>query len=191
MSEDEVWRPLKGIVKCGENYEVSSYGRIRNVTSSKVLKAGKDNYGYFRVSLHYKGKAKTYQVHRLVTLTFIPAVKDKNIVNHKDGVKTNNKTSNLEWVNNSENQLHAIRIGLVDIDRIREHARELGKKYGGKGAPKPVAKYDLNGNLIEKYPSQLEAAKSTGVLNTTISMQCTHLSMPRYTDFYFRYVEEE
>ena len=53
-------------------------------------------------------KKKTVRVHRLVADAFILKRKGKNQVNHKDGDKTNNNVENLEWVDNSENQLHSI-----------------------------------------------------------------------------------
>lgn len=62
---------------------------------------------------------KVMAVHRIVALTFLPHNSDvsKLDVNHIDGNKQNNHISNLEWVNRSENNLHAVKVGLAAADR--------------------------------------------------------------------------
>lgn len=70
------------------------------------IKGFKDPKGYLRVDID----DKTYAIHRLVGLTFIPVVEGKPQINHKDGIKTNNKVDNLEWVNNQENVIHAFEV---------------------------------------------------------------------------------
>lgn len=53
------------------------------------------------------GKTKTFQVHRIIALTFVPNPNNYPIVNHLDGDKLNLKAENLEWVTNKENVAHA------------------------------------------------------------------------------------
>lgn len=118
----ESWKSLKGVVECGDNYEVSSLGKVRNVKTGRVLKAHVSQYGYENLSLSFKGKSKNYTVHRLVALALIPNPENKPEVNHKDGKKTNNRKSNLEWATSAENQRHAVDTGLQSIQYGEEAA---------------------------------------------------------------------
>lgn len=77
----------------------------------KFLKPSINGRGYFRVELGAKKSGyRRYFIHRLVATTYIKNPAKKPQVNHKDGNKFNNNVSNLEWVTNSENQLHAIKL---------------------------------------------------------------------------------
>jgi len=102
-------------------YEASTDGQIRSkegktthstrhgsrVWKSRVLKqkVGKDTC--CRVTLYKDKIEKTWLVHRLVALTFIPTIKGKEYINHIDGDRLNNSVGNLEWCNHEENNNHA------------------------------------------------------------------------------------
>lgn len=105
------------------NYSVSSCGSVRNDTRNKLIKPFLDRYGYKKVFLG-KGIEKT--VHRLVAMAFIPNPESKPQVNHKNGVKTDNRVENLEWATNSENQLHSYRL-LGKVASV-EAAHEANKR---------------------------------------------------------------
>lgn len=68
--------------------------------------------GYVYVDLWVAGEPRTWLLHRLIAVCFIPNPAGKSQVNHKDGVRGHNCTSNLEWVSPSENQEHAYRTGV-------------------------------------------------------------------------------
>lgn len=116
-------------IKYFEDYLVDESG---NIFSSKYakLKPIKQQYhmkGYKVVTLVQGDLKKTLQVHRLVSIAFIENPLNKKQVNHIDGNKENNHISNLEWVTQSENQLHAHRTGLMD-NKIRLLQLKSSKK---------------------------------------------------------------
>ena len=121
MPDKEIWKDIYGYEG---KYQVSNYGRIRSV---KILKPCKSSFGYYRVGFSENGKIKSFSVHRLVALSFVPNPERKKEVNHMDGDKTNNRADNLEWVTQSENIQHAYDNGLCK--KGSEHyAAKLSKK---------------------------------------------------------------
>lgn len=76
----------------------------------------KSERGYLRVNLKRDGKSKSMNVHRLVALAWIPNPNDLPQVNHLNGVKGDNRVSNLEWCTAAENSQHAHRNGLVNLN---------------------------------------------------------------------------
>ena len=106
------------------NYVVFSDGTVYSSYQKKFLKPG-DTSGrnYPRAALWEKKTSKNCRVHRLVAEAFLPSVPGKHIINHKDGDKTNNNLDNLEWCTQSENHLHAHRIGLKPITTKQKAAR--------------------------------------------------------------------
>jgi hypothetical protein len=114
----EVWR----LITAHPDYEVSNLGRVRRITPGsnstyvgKIRKLNPTWMGYLQITLRFAGEAKrfkTHYVHRLVADAFLAAPEQRAEINHVDGIKTDNRASNLEWCSRSENHLHAYRIGL-------------------------------------------------------------------------------
>lgn len=94
-------------------YEASYEGHIRKIGSSLIRKPIKAKGGYHKITIYIDKRVVTKQLHRLIASAHIPNPEGLEFVNHKDGDKTNNKVSNLEWCTRSENQIHACAIGLV------------------------------------------------------------------------------
>ena len=87
---------------------------------------------YLQVVLYDENKkGKTFKVHKLVAQAFIPNVDNKPQINHINGIKTDNRAENLEWVSDVENKRHAINNGLVNIELRKENMRKLGKSKKG------------------------------------------------------------
>lgn len=107
--------------KMPKYYEVSinlETGEVKVFSSSKhakgrELKQGKNKDGYLIIKLNNK----TYRIHSLVA-NFILGERPKDyVVNHKDGVKTNNRPSNLEYVTLAENTRHSVTHGMHICNR--------------------------------------------------------------------------
>lgn len=124
----ENWRE----VASNDNYIVSDTGRIRR-KGSEHDHSTYNKKGYLNIDLYKNGKRSKNRVNRLVATAFIPNPDNKPEVNHKDGNKTNNHASNLEWVTKKENCRHA-----WDNNLVKPSYGMLGKKNpnaGRKGKP--------------------------------------------------------
>lgn len=124
----ENWKDIKDYEGI---YQASDLGNLRSLNYKRtgkiqVLKPALDNKGYLRTALMKDGKLKTVKVHRVIAQTFLNIINDKNQVNHINGIKNDNSLTNLEWCNNTENQNHAIKLGLTK-KKIRP-LKEVNKK---------------------------------------------------------------
>jgi hypothetical protein len=96
-----------------EKHIVYSDGRIwsklfKRFNSTKITLGSKNPYEQFKIN------RKSIYVHRLIAECFIPNPLNLPEVNHKNGIKTDNRMENLEWVTRLENQDHACKTGLID-----------------------------------------------------------------------------
>ena len=111
----EMWKTIDGY----EDYEVSSWGKVRNRVTGDLISQEKNPKGYMRVSIGAVGKRHHLKVHRLVAAAFIPNPERKPQVNHKDGNNRNNSYTNLEWVTDEENKAHQ-RTMLNEVNKEHE-----------------------------------------------------------------------
>lgn len=110
----EIWKDIKDFERL---YQVSNFGRVRSLKFGKerVLKNGMgsmDGSGYYKIDLCKNGKIYHKRIHRLVAAAFIDNPNNFDCINHINGIKTDNRVENLEWITCKENNIHAIRIGL-------------------------------------------------------------------------------
>ncbi len=90
-------------------YSVSTDGQIRKNSNNRYLHPSVRSDGYYQINLKTgDGRRKKEYVHRLVALTFLPNENKYPEVNHIDGVRSNNRVSNLEWVTHADNMANAI-----------------------------------------------------------------------------------
>ena len=106
------WEAVSGYSK----YEVSRAGVVRNKKTKKALRPSIGSHGYHVVNLCLDGdrgvKQRVALIHRIVAQAFVHGYSAKLTVNHRNGIKTDNRIENLEWVSNSENVTHAHVTGL-------------------------------------------------------------------------------
>lgn len=139
----EIWRDIKGFEGF---YQISNLGRVKSLggwcgtakRKERIRSTSLTHDGYVKVRLIHQGKDKTMRVHRLVAEAFIPNPEHKDTVNHIDGNKQSNIVSNLEWVNRTEQMIHAYDLGLkvsrvgssnTNAKLIDEQVREIRKLY--------------------------------------------------------------
>lgn len=111
----ENWKDIAGYEG---RYQVSDMGRVRNKTG-RILSPAKNSRGYQRVLLCKDGKKKNHSVHRLVALAFVPIGREGLEVNHINGIKTDNRAENLEWVTRSENMAHLAAMKAAHSEAVR------------------------------------------------------------------------
>jgi hypothetical protein len=112
-------------------YKVSDTGLVYDEKLSRLVSQNTNSDGYLCITLKSnEGPRKGFKVHRLVCTLYLDNPERKETVNHKDGIKSNNNASNLEWNTRSENIQHAWDTGLIkDLEGRKEGIREKqGKK---------------------------------------------------------------
>lgn len=136
--DDETWKTCVQ----NEGYLISSYGRVKNIVTNKILKGAIKNSGYHEYCLTKNGVKTSYLGHRLVYQAFFPEEK-LDIINHINGKKADNRIDNLENVTSAENNEHALRSGLKAL--------------------KKVGQYTLDGTLLRTFDSCAAAARYVGI----------------------------
>lgn len=100
-------------------YEVSNLGNVRRATPGRKTYAGRPlkptrmKIGYLSIATTQNGKVVRTYIHHLVAESFIGPRPSGADINHRDGDKTNNVVSNLEYVTHAENIRHALTTGLI------------------------------------------------------------------------------
>lgn len=139
--EDETW------VEIEDGIFISDLGRVEYRSGAKTYGSKSNGYLYVRIN------GRKYGVHQLIAEYFVPNddPDNKNVPNHIDGNKTNNRAGNLEWGTQQHNVRHAIRTGLQKTTRANPSICSS------------IGKYDQNGEMIATYPSLYSAAKAAGI----------------------------
>lgn len=156
-----MWRDVPGF----SDYLVSNKGRVKSksrklynhadqsafyISKPKILKPNVLAKGYLQVYIKKENKRLCLQVHRLVAMAFLDNLNNYPQVNHINCEKWDNRVENLEWCNNSMNQIHAWRNGLQKVS-------------GRAGRPKrKVAQFSLDGKLVKVWDSIAECARAFG-----------------------------
>lgn len=104
-----------------DGYCVTNDGRVYSRKTNKWLKPATTPAGYLVYGLQNGGACRVHFAHRLVAAAFISAKPNKHVINHKNGIKTDNRVENLEWVTSAANNKHAYDTGLKKAPRGIEH----------------------------------------------------------------------
>ena len=169
---DETWMDVYDFPR----YQVSDQGKVRNKRTHEIKSAHYDNDGYLKVTLMniINGNKKTSRktVHRLVAESFLGGPHPDLQVNHKNGVKDDNRVVNLEWCTGSENVKHA-------------YATDIRKPSGGRGPIRPVRVTELN----TVYPNLHECAKAIGSNSGNLS-HYLHENKDTIKGYHVEYVDK-
>lgn len=98
---------FKNIPGCGDRYSCYDDGRIYSFYRKRFLNFTLNEDGYFKTTLIVNGIKKYLVVHRVIAMTFIGPCPDGMVVNHKNGIRTDNNVSNLEYLTPADNERHA------------------------------------------------------------------------------------
>jgi hypothetical protein len=191
MIMEEVWADISGY---DGFYKVSNLGNIKSLQryvkckdgsvrlfQEKILSGGKAGRGYLLVTLFKGAKKRMEYVHRLVAEAFIPNVNNYPQINHKNGIKTDNRVENLEWCNNSMNMKHAFKTGLAKTTIYQ--VIEKNKKK--------VIQLTKDGKFVSEYNSVIDAAKENNFNFSNIARCCRNCyGSKSYKGYIWRYKED-
>jgi hypothetical protein len=172
---------IKDLIGYEGIYKISNNGDIINNKGNKLkFSRSASGKGYYQVSLCKNGVVKMFSIHRLVAFNFLPLIEGKFIVNHKDGVKTNNNFTNLEWVTYSENIKHSIQV--LGNPKPPSWKGRFGNNHNRS---KKVYEFDLDFNLLNVYESGLDFQRKTNVSHTSAHWSIKN-KKPIYNKYYSR-----
>uniref|UniRef100_A0A6C0AEE9 HNH nuclease domain-containing protein n=1 Tax=viral metagenome TaxID=1070528 RepID=A0A6C0AEE9_9ZZZZ len=149
--EGEIWKEIPDIFINVKGFFASNFGRIRMSTGKISNSCSKENKtkDYLSITI----LRKIYKIHRLICQTFLDNPEKKEMVNHKNGIKHDNRLENLEFVTGSENCKHAVETGLVTTC-------------------KKITQYSLSGERIKDFDSIEQASSKTKIWRNDISLCC-------------------
>lgn len=131
-----------------KEYLVSDEGFVLNKKGTDKLHGSLNPRGYVIIQLMVNGKQKGVAEHTVVARAFCEGYKEGMQVNHKNGIHTDNRACNLEWVTPLENVRHSIEV--LGYDHIGIKNPNAKKIYG----------YDLlTGELKYEFPCLIDCAK--------------------------------
>lgn len=166
---NEIWKDIVGYEGL---YQVSNFGKVKNIKTLKILKPSLTYNGYEMVKLSKNSKVKNFRINRLVAEAFIPNPNNYPIVNHKDGNKLNNNINNLEWCSYSYNLIEAYRLKL-------KTSRIKSKKVN----------QIQNNKTIKIWNSTSEIEKKLGYSSGNISQVCNKKRKSAY-GYKWEYLKE-
>lgn len=158
LSQEE-WLPVVGFERY---YEISNMGRVKSLHKGMmIMKPAITNKGYCIVALSVSDQVSYWLVHRLVALHFIPNQDPLiyNIINHKKGIKTDNRHHQIEWSTYSLNNKHAFDTGLKE----GPYKGKFGKDHN-----RSIGVVATQGDTVLQFESRTECGKYLGTTNRLV-----------------------
>lgn len=154
-------------IKDFPDYYVTDTGDVYSINYNhlgriKKLKLKKEKSGYVRIGLRKNSMSHFKNVHRLVAEAFIPNPENKPVVNHKNGIRDDNRVKNLEWCNQSENILYSYRV------------LNNGHRFGKDNPKSKIVLQIKDGKVVNKFYGVREAQRITGIERRSISGCCNN-----------------
>lgn len=150
----EIWKTMEE----HQNYEVSSFGKIRNKKTKRILKTTISYKGYEKFIVYVDKKPKCFYVHRVVANNFLKNPNGYKEINHINENKLDNKVENLEWCDGYYNLHYGTR-----IKRILKSKKCTFKK---------IVQKDIYGNIIRKWDNICDIQKETNYNKHSIYKCC-------------------
>lgn len=147
-----------------DDYFITPEGEVYSIKNGymKQIQLDYSTNDYVYVGLYLNGKRYHKRVHRLVAEAYVynDDPENKIHVNHIDSNKTNNHYTNLEWVSESENMIHACKTGLLVNDTGYDDSQSI-----------PVIATNLKTNEVLYFGSTKQCAKALGFADSTVGRQ--------------------
>lgn len=165
----EEWKEIKGYEGY---YLVSNQGKVKSVSRTvprgsnyitlpeKIIKLFTNNRGYEVVNLHRDKCSKSFLVHRLVAVAFLPNPFNYPYVNHKDENPLNNRVDNLEWCTQEYNVNYGSSQSKLTL-------KKLNAKKGFS-----IVQYTLDNQFIKEFDSASQIQRELGFNSTPILNCC-------------------
>lgn len=134
------------LIKDYPSYAISDDGRVYSLRRHLWLTPKNNHDGYLRIQLWNHQQCRFVGIHRLVAEAFLENPKGCKVVNHKNGIKSDNRVENLEWVTQQDNIRHAWDTGLS-----KPHATNNVKVI------------HVIGDIVTEYNSISEGSRATGI----------------------------
>lgn len=190
---EEIWKDIKGYEGL---YIVSDLGKVRSLERectqlngltgnyntrtlpAKEVATFKDKDGYIKVKLNKSGVKNNHMVHRLVATAFIPNPENKPEVNHKFGIKSDNRASELEWMTTSENQQHAHDNKLYECQKGETN----GMSKLSEGQVREIHKLYATGDFTQDYLSKRYNVAGSAISRILTGFRWKHIYKELYGD---------
>jgi hypothetical protein len=137
-----------------DTHSITKSGKVYSHYYKKYMYLEKRPSGYITVQISKNGKRKNFFVHRLVAKAYIPNPDNLPHINHKNGNKSDNRVTNLEWCNSQQNMDHAIANKLfVPKRNLTDENRQaiIALRYTNFGATKIARTLSLSYDVVRDY----------------------------------------